>query len=284
MRDLKISTRGALLSSKESTTPSMTPKHLLTTAESKIYCYRFLFLFFPPTSLVWVGLDAYACSATPGRPAEMVEAEAPRSASPARLGRANSPDPGRSASLARFSQVGKKVAASVKLNHAMAEEAKSELRSSQAKGDPNNIKVGLRCRPLSKMELDLGEESVAEFAPPQLCLTNPSPEKSDKPENNLFTYDFVYDSTVSTETVYQVPIQLELEWQTLAAGLPIEPSQTHTHAHLHTQTHTRTPAHARTHTHRARTHTCGQPVIRSVSRYRTPTSGAHGPLMHTRTV
>ena len=229
-------------------------------------------------------MDAYACRATPGRPAEMVEAEAPRSASPARLGRANSPDLGRSASLARFSQVGKKVAASVKLNHAMAEEAKSELRSSQAKGDPNNIKVGLRCRPLSKMELDLGEESVAEFAPPQLCLTNPSPEKSDKPENNLFTYDFVYDSTVSTETVYQVPIQLELEWQTLAAGLPIELSQTHTHAHLHTQTHTRTPAHARAHTHRTRTHTYGQPVIRSVSRYRTPTSGAHGPLMHTRTV
>ena len=184
----------------------------------------------------------------------MVEAEAPRSASPARLGRANSPDLGRSASLARFSQVGKKVAESVKLNPAMAEEAKSELRSSQAKGDPNNIKVGLRCRPLSKMELDLGEESVAEFAPPQLCLTNPSPEKSDKPENYLFTYDFVYDSTVSTETVYQVPIQLELEWQTLAAGLPIEPSQTHTHtcirrhthAHLHTRAHTRT---ARVHTH-----------------------------------
>ena len=124
------------------------------------------------------------------------------------------------------------------------------------------------------MELDLGEESVAEFAPPQLCLTNPSPEKSDKPENYLFTYDFVYDSTVSTETVYQVPMQLEFEWQTLAAGLPIEPSQTHTHTCIR----------AHTHAPRARAHTCGQPVIRSVSRYRTPTSGAHGPLMHTRTV
>ena len=199
-------------------------------------------------------MDALQAS-TPGRPAEMVEAEAPRSASPARLGRANSPDLGRSASLARFSQVGKKVAASVKLNHAMAEEAKSELRSSQAKGDPNNIKVGLRCRPLSKMELDLGEESVAEFAPPQLCLTNPSPEKSDKPENYLFTYDFVYDSTVSTETVYQVPIQLELEWQTLAAGLPIEPSQTHTHTHTCIRRHTHAHLHTRAHTRTARAHT-----------------------------
>ena len=149
----------------------------------------------------------------------------------------------------------------------MAAEAKSDLRSSQAKGDPNNIKVGLRCRPLSKMELGLGEESIAEFSPPQLCMTawskwpglqqpvwaayearsptqgrplgprgdasprkcrreaaaalwclpsvahsaafdhpgmtNPHPEKSDKPENYLFTYDFVYDSTVPTETVYQ---------------------------------------------------------------------------------
>ena len=52
----------------------------------------------------------------------------------------------------------------------MAAEAKSDLRSSQAKGDPNNIKVGLRCRPLSKMELGLGEESIAEFSPPQLCM------------------------------------------------------------------------------------------------------------------
>ena len=34
-------------------------------------------------------------------------------------------------------------------------------------------------------------------------MTNPHPEKSDKPENYLFTYDFVYDSTVPTETVYQ---------------------------------------------------------------------------------
>ena len=243
MRDLKIVARGGL-SSKESDDSEYDPEALAcTTAESKIH---FLFLFFLPQVWFWCGLDAYACSATPGRPAEMVEAEAPRSASPARLGRANSPDLGRSASLARFSQVGKKVAASVKLNHAMAEEAKSELRSSQAKGDPNNIKVGLRCRPLSKMELDLGEESVAEFAPPQLCLTNPSPEKSDKPENYLFTYDFVYDSTVSTETVYQVPIQLEFEWQTLAAGLPIEPSQTHTHTC--TRAHTRAPR-VRAHTH-----------------------------------
>ena len=234
----------------------MTPKHLLTTAESNIS--GFLVLFSLPQVWFWCGLDAYACSATPGRPAEMVEAEAPRSASPARLGRANSPDLGRSASLARFSQVGKKVAASVKLNHAMAEEAKSELRSSQAKGDPNNIKVGLRCRPLSKMELDLGEESVAEFAPPQLCLTNPSPEKSDKPENNLFTYDFVYDSTVSTETVYQVPIQLELEWQTLAAGLPIEPSQTHTRTPAYADTHTHTCTRAHTRTARAHTHAVSQ--------------------------
>ena len=245
----------------------MTPKHLLTTAESKIYgevritsgtvlfplISVFSGPFFPPTS--FGGLDALQALSTPGRPAEMVEAEAPRSASPARLGRANSPDLGRSASLARFSQVGKKVAASVKLNHAMAEEAKSELRSSQAKGDPNNIKVGLRCRPLSKMELDLGEESVAEFAPPQLCLTNPSPEKSDKPENYLFTYDFVYDSTVSTETVYQVPIQLEFEWQTLAAGLPIEPSQTHTHTHTCIRRHTHAHLHTRAHTRTARAHT-----------------------------
>ena len=246
----------------------MTAKHLLTTADSKIYgevrtsgtvlLHLNFWSFFPSHKFGFGGLDAYACSATPGRPAEMVEAEAPRSASPARLGRANSPDLGRSASLARFSQVGKKVAASVKLNHAMAEEAKSELRSSQAKGDPNNIKVGLRCRPLSKMELDLGEESVAEFAPPQLCLTNPSPEKSDKPENYLFTYDFVYDSTVSTETVYQVPIQLELEWQTLAAGLPIEPSQTHTRTPAYADTHTHTCTRAHTRTARAHTHAVSQ--------------------------
>ena len=59
----------------------------------------------------------------------------------------------------------------------------------QSKGDPNNIKVGVRCRPLSKTELGMGEDPIVEFQPPQLCLTNPTPEKG-QPENFLFTYDY----------------------------------------------------------------------------------------------
>ena len=74
--------------------------------------------------------------------------------------------------------------------------------SGQQKGDPNNIKVGVRCRPLSKTELGMDEQSIVEFQPPQLCLANPAPEKG-QAENHLFTYDYVYEWTVPTQTVFQ---------------------------------------------------------------------------------
>ena len=124
----------------------------------------------------------------------MAEAESTRPASPNPRGSLERSATG----LAAFNKIGKKVALNVAANKAV----QAASLNSQSKGDPNNIKVGLRCRPLSKMELGLGEESIAEFSPPQLCMTNPAP-KQGEPENFLFTYDFVYDWSVPTETVFQ---------------------------------------------------------------------------------
>ena len=97
---------------------------------------------------------------------------------------------------ATLAALSRKVIVGAKLNDAIGGPA------SQTKGDPNNIKVGVRCRPMSKTEVGMGEESIVEFSPPQLCMTNPAPEKGQQ-ENFLFTYDFVYDWTVPTETVFQ---------------------------------------------------------------------------------
>ena len=40
--------------------------------------------------------------------------------------------------------------------------------SPQVRGDPNNIKVGVRCRPLSSMETGIGEEVIVQFSGNQI--------------------------------------------------------------------------------------------------------------------
>ena len=45
----------------------------------------------------------------------------------------------------------------------------------QTRGDPNNIKVGVRCRPLSKTELGLNESTIVQFSGNSICLSNPAP-------------------------------------------------------------------------------------------------------------
>ena len=74
----------------------------------------------------------------------------------------------------------------------------------KAKGDPNNIKVAVRCRPLNKTEHALNDAFVVQFNgnAPQLAITNPTPEASLASEH-LFSYDYVYDPESTSEQVYE---------------------------------------------------------------------------------
>ena len=70
------------------------------------------------------------------------------------------------------------------------------------KGARNNVKVGVRCRPLSKYELELEQESIVEFTPTEVCLNNPAPAAGE-PAQNIFAYDYVYSPEGSVQEVFE---------------------------------------------------------------------------------
>ena len=71
----------------------------------------------------------------------------------------------------------------------------------QSRGDPNNIKVGVRCRPLSKTEKGLNESEIVQFSGTSICLTNPAPAAGE-PADNVFAYDYVYQQDSDSATVF----------------------------------------------------------------------------------
>ena len=72
----------------------------------------------------------------------------------------------------------------------------------KGRGDRNNIKVGVRCRPLSNYELELEQESIVEFTDTEICITNPAPQAGEPP-NHVFAYDHVYSPDGTSEQVYE---------------------------------------------------------------------------------
>ena len=89
-----------------------------------------------------------------------------------------------------------KVATGAKLKNQI-----SAIAAPQAKGDPNNIKVGVRCRPLSTSEKEKNEETITQFSGTDICLTNPSPNQGE-PAEQIFAYDFLYAPDSSSESVF----------------------------------------------------------------------------------
>jgi hypothetical protein len=71
----------------------------------------------------------------------------------------------------------------------------------QQRGDPNNIKVGVRCRPLSKTETGMNENVIVQFSGNQICLTNPNPQAGEKTEE-VFAYDYMYPMDSHSESVF----------------------------------------------------------------------------------
>ena len=71
----------------------------------------------------------------------------------------------------------------------------------QSRGDPNNIKVGVRCRPLSKTELSMNEETIVQFSGNSICLTNPAPAAGEQAEH-IYAYDHLYQLDSESSMVF----------------------------------------------------------------------------------
>jgi hypothetical protein len=89
-----------------------------------------------------------------------------------------------------------KVKVGVNVSKAMAAGA-----APQDRGDPNNIKVGVRCRPLSKTELSENEQEIVQFSATSVCLTNPRPADGEEGEH-IYAYDHVYTQDSETHAVF----------------------------------------------------------------------------------
>ena len=90
----------------------------------------------------------------------------------------------------------RKAGNAVKIGVALAASA-----APQTRGDPNKIKVGVRCRPLSNTEKGLDQEVIVQFAGTDICLTNPAPGNGEPPEH-VFAYDYLYDMESQSESVF----------------------------------------------------------------------------------
>ena len=71
----------------------------------------------------------------------------------------------------------------------------------QVRGDPNKIKVGIRCRPLSSTEKDMEQQVITQFSGTSICLTNPSPGNGE-PSEHIYAYDYLYDMESASESVF----------------------------------------------------------------------------------
>ena len=91
----------------------------------------------------------------------------------------------------------KKVVAGVQVSTAL----KASV-APQTRGDPNNVKVGVRCRPMSKTELGMGESPIVQFSGTSICLTNPSPKEGET-KDNIYAYDFLYDMESESTAVFE---------------------------------------------------------------------------------
>ena len=70
------------------------------------------------------------------------------------------------------------------------------------RGDPNNIKVGVRCRPLSKTEIGLNESEIVQFSGNSICITNPTPAAGEAADH-VFAYDHLYQQDSDSATVFE---------------------------------------------------------------------------------
>ena len=71
----------------------------------------------------------------------------------------------------------------------------------QSRGDPNNIKVGVRCRPLNGTEKELNENTIVQFSGNKICISNPSPGAGEPPDH-VFAYDYMYEQDSFSENVF----------------------------------------------------------------------------------
>ena len=74
-------------------------------------------------------------------------------------------------------------------------------KAPQTRGDPNNIKVGVRCRPLSNTEKGLNESEIVQFSGNSICVTNPMPAAGEEPDH-IFAYDHLYAQDSESESVF----------------------------------------------------------------------------------
>ena len=69
-------------------------------------------------------------------------------------------------------------------------------------GSRNNVRVGVRCRPLSKTELDLQQESIVQFTETSILLTNPNPAPSEHSEH-ILAFDHIYGLEATAVQVFE---------------------------------------------------------------------------------
>ena len=67
------------------------------------------------------------------------------------------------------------------------------------KGSRDNIRVGVRCRPLSSTEIELESEEIVQFTEAAILLTNPAPEPS-QPSEHVMAFDHIYDMASSAQS------------------------------------------------------------------------------------
>ncbi|CAM9500239.1 unnamed protein product [Discosporangium mesarthrocarpum] len=70
-----------------------------------------------------------------------------------------------------------------------------------AEGESSNVRVAVRCRPMSSKETTLGCSSCVETGDNQVVISDP--EAGGKREPKSFTYDFAYDWNSTQEGVYK---------------------------------------------------------------------------------
>eukprot|EP00966_Prymnesium_polylepis_P073760 1711998-Prymnesium_polylepis.1 len=73
---------------------------------------------------------------------------------------------------------------------------------SKGKNSRDNIRVGVRCRPLSKTEIELEQDEIVQFFDQSILLSNPAPEAGQASEH-VMAFDHIYDMESNAQTVFE---------------------------------------------------------------------------------
>ncbi|CAM9834777.1 unnamed protein product [Scytosiphon promiscuus] len=71
-----------------------------------------------------------------------------------------------------------------------------------ASGESSNVRVAVRCRPMSSREKAQGCQEIILVEDNQISITDPADTTGSKREPKAFSYDFAYDSTSNQESVH----------------------------------------------------------------------------------